>query len=56
MNIPQRGKEDLMNIVSFLRSRSQINPHRRKEKAMRKRLYLFALAPMLLPAGIANAQ
>jgi hypothetical protein len=56
MNIPQRGKEDLMNIVSFVRDQSQINPHYRKERAMRKRLYLFALVSVLLPVGSANAQ
>jgi hypothetical protein len=56
MNIPQRGKEDFMNSVLFPRSRSQINPHYRKEKAMRKRLYVFALASVLLPVGSASAQ
>ena len=45
-----------MKIVSFSRDRTQTNTQYRKEKTMRKHSYLFALAFILLPVGIASAQ
>ena len=45
-----------MHLVLLLRDRFQTNPYCRKEKAVRKRSYLFALVPVLLYAGVAGAQ
>ena len=44
-----------MKSTPVFRGPSQTNPHSRKEKAMRKRFYLFMLESILLPVGIAGA-
>jgi hypothetical protein len=44
------------NTVPCLPDHSQTKSQRRKEKAMCNRLYLFALASVLLAVGIASAQ
>src|SRR5262249_58317332 len=56
MDIHRDGQKELMNNVPVFRGPSQINPHSRKEKAMRQRVFVFALVAGLLPVGIASAQ